>query len=179
MKPLLSLESYPIRVDSTSIHGGYVYALRIGDDPVLEFDKFLRNPDVNPRYAKDFGKLLAKLDSMANHRGFDPSEFRPEPNFDALPSFSCELRVFCLRWSMRTLILGNGGVKKKGVRTYQEVPVLDLAAKHLQQLTIELTDQIRRDGIFEAANGGFMDPSGGLIEYLQLPQGNYGSESFS
>lgn len=70
--------------------------------------------------------------------------FRPEGKFldylFAIPEkgLGCELRVFCLRLNEQIVIFGNGGVKPKNMRNYQEDTLLNTIAEEMQKISGKL-----------------------------------------
>ena len=105
---------------------------------------------------------------MATQTGFQPSFFRPEPPFAALPKKSGELRLFLLPWNSYTMVLGGGGIKQKGTRTYQECPELNQAADHLKEVATRLDFLIGEELLLAPPSGGFYNNSGKLLTIVHL-----------
>ena len=65
----------------------------------------------------------------------------------ALPASieSSRLRLYCLCYSECILILGGGGIKEKGTRTWQDDPQLTKYVKELQKIDKAMSLKIRRN----------------------------------
>lgn len=106
--------------------------------------------EANARATLQLQELLLKMPRSAERFGFPERSFRYEGTFDdhlcALPdplTTGCLVRLFCLRLSDSTLILGGGGIKA-GISRYQDDPLLNWHAELLQKLDCVLTSQQRQ-----------------------------------
>ena len=99
---------------------GHIYTTRFSADSTSEFAKFLTNDEI--KSCPEYPGLIAHLHAMADRSGFQKRFFReeekPTDSVEALSRESGPIRLYCCRWTERTLILGNGGLKF--VRRYEE-----------------------------------------------------------
>jgi hypothetical protein len=118
-----------------------IYSYRVNDGE-LEFEKFI-DCFIDSDYTKDFDiiddTIVRILENGAQERYFRP-EGKMLDYLTAIPQkgLGCELRVFCLRLSEKVIILGNGGIKPKGVRKYQDDPILNEIAEEMQKISKKL-----------------------------------------
>lgn len=106
-------------------------------------------------HPKQVELIIEKIELMSRVWGATEYHFKNETSRDrinlwAIPrfdkkgnKFSGTLRLFCLRFGSGVVILGNGGIKPKGVRTYQEVPELEAAALVLENVANEIEQKLR------------------------------------
>ena len=109
------------------------YSVQFDGEELSEAEKFFDN--LPEEYSEEAEFLAQEIDRMADRIGcpdykFKMSEGKRTDNVCAL--YNEELRLYCLRYGNTTVILGNGGVKPKGLRTYQEKEDLYEAVKALQ-----------------------------------------------
>ena len=122
-----------------------VYAVRDPDAAHSEPDRFFLDPDV--RANSDYRALANRLRRSGPRRGFSSRWFRAErgawalyaPHPDGAPElehqFPPQLRLYCLRlFRDQILVVGHGGVKGSGTRTFQQDPTLDAAVRDLEAL---------------------------------------------
>lgn len=118
-----------------------IYSYRVNDGE-LEFEKFI-DCFIDSDYTKDFDiiddTIVRILENGAQERYFRP-EGKMLDYLTAIPQkgLGCELRVFCLRLSEKVIILGNGGIKPKGVQKYQDDPILNEIAEEMQKISKKL-----------------------------------------
>jgi hypothetical protein len=123
----------------------YSYRINGGD---LEFEKFI-DSFIDSNYTKDFDIIDDTIDRILEH-GAQERYFRPEGKIldylTAIPQrgLGCELRVFCLRLTENIIILGNGGIKTKDVRKYQEDPILNEIAEEMQKISKKLYHSLKK-----------------------------------
>jgi len=119
-----------------------VYSYRINDGE-LEFEKFI-DSFMDSDYTKDFDIIDDTIDRILKN-GAQERYFRPEGKMldylTAIPErgLGCELRVFCLRLNEKIIILGNGGVKLKRIKNYQDDPILNSIAEEMQKISKKLS----------------------------------------
>jgi len=122
-----------------------IYSYRINND-TLEFEKFI-DAFIDSEYSNHYDIIDDVIDRILIN-GAQERYFRPEGKFldylYALPQkgLGCDLRIFCLRISEKIVILGNGGVKPKSVKKYQEDPVLNEIAEEMQKISSKLYHSI-------------------------------------
>lgn len=123
--------------------GANLYTIRFIDEEISETDKFI--DDYIDDYEEDMAIIAAKMKNI-QIRGAKEIYFRAAGSImDAVMELPekeqySKLRLYCLRWTERILILGNGGVKE--VRTYQEDDLLYGHVKLLQKLSKLLQERI-------------------------------------
>ncbi|MFY7743466.1 MAG: hypothetical protein ACOVQR_12515 [Flavobacterium sp.] len=121
----------------------YSYRINNGD---LEYEKFI-DAFIDSDYSKDYDIIDDVVDKILLN-GAQERYFRPEGKMldylFAIPQrgLGCELRVFCLRINENILILGNGGIKPKGVNKYQDDPTLNQIAEEMQIISHKLLESI-------------------------------------
>lgn len=121
----------------------YSYSVKGGD---LEFEKFIET-FIDSEYLKDYDIIDDVIDKILLN-GAQERYFRPEGKMldylFAIPQkgLGCELRVFCLRINEQILILGNGGIKPKGVKKYQDDIILNEIAEEMQIISQRLRQSI-------------------------------------
>lgn len=121
----------------------YSYRINNGD---LEFEKFI-DTFIDSKYSKDYDIIDDVIDKILLN-GAEERYFRPEGKFIdylfAIPQkgLGCELRVFCLRINEQIIILGNGGIKPKEVKKYQDDIILNGIAEEMQIISGKLRRSI-------------------------------------
>jgi hypothetical protein len=151
----------------TSDRGGELYAAWADGATQCEFDQLLTDAQRGP-YSKQFLLLGAEITEMASKTGFLPYLFRDEPGFEMFPRRTSEARICTLRFSSKTLILGGGGIKRKGTAAYQDCPGLYEAVKFMQSISSALTQYLESTGSSEDPSGGFVDRWGLPLEFVPL-----------
>lgn len=112
----------------------YSYSINDGD---LEFEKFIISFIDSDQHSKNYDIINDTIEKILSN-GAQERYFRPEGKFSdylfAIPQkgLGCELRVFCLRISEELIIIGNGGVKPRSVKKYQDIPYLNSLAEEMQ-----------------------------------------------
>ena len=97
-----------------------IYSPKFEGETETEFEKFLRLYSI-PRYKKDIAIILARIEKIQRD-GAQDRHFRYESKMNekirAIPPNieSSRLRLYCICFDEKMIILGGGGVKK--TRTY-------------------------------------------------------------
>lgn len=113
----------------------------------LEFEKFIEKFIDSEKHSKDYDITNDTIEKILLN-GAQERYFRPEGKQNdylfAIPEkgLGCVLRVFCLRINEKIVILGNGGVKSKGVIKYQEDAFLNEIAEEMQIISKHLQRSI-------------------------------------
>lgn len=98
-----------------------IYTLQFLRDTESEFEKFISKFINNAEYSEDYSCIAAVVSRIAR-TGAQERYFRHYGKMNdsivVLPVLASKLRLYCLRFSDKILILGNGGVKK--TCTYEE-----------------------------------------------------------
>lgn len=101
-----------------------IYSIQYDGEENHEFHKFVTNPEVCSH--PDFQALRKKIKELYDKRGLLQQYFRSEDE-KCLHSEICRidygvgyLRIYCIRWSDKMLILGGGGIKPDDIRFWQE-----------------------------------------------------------
>lgn len=128
------------------------YTIKFEEYDNNEFEDFIIRHQSNPMIKKEFNNLLAWIKRIGDDIGAEESYFRHEQNAHALPPPARfarfieddddkkgeNLRLYCLRICESIVILFNGGIKSKSIRTAQECPnvkrYFDLANKLTQKI---------------------------------------------
>lgn len=115
-----------------------------------EFQKFIEKYGADDAYKDDLGIILARIQKV-EISGAEDRHFRYEgkmrEHIRALPSNieSSRLRLYCLCFSECILILGGGGIKEKGIRTWQDDPQLTKYVEELQKIDKAMSLKIRKN----------------------------------
>ncbi|MBU4446057.1 MAG: hypothetical protein L6422_06910 [Candidatus Marinimicrobia bacterium] len=110
-----------------------IYSIQYDGEENHEFHKFITNPVVKNH--QDFQALRKKIKELYNKRGLLSQYFRPEdekclnPEICRIDYGQGSLRLFCIRWNDKLLILGGGGVKPDDIRFWQESPGLSVEVR--------------------------------------------------
>lgn len=122
-----------------------LYSISFEMDGTTEFEKFVREFEMNATYNRDYQRILAALQAILRMGALERF-FRPEgsmrDNVQAIPVESGKLRLYCLRLSDQIVILGNGGVKV--TRTYEQDPKLYGYVLDLQRFERILKENIEK-----------------------------------
>lgn len=101
-----------------------LYSIHFESDSRSEYEKFMEKFKDNAELRIDYLTIIYAIDKMMNGNGFLERKFRPEGKMAddvvALPIVKGKLRLYCLRLSDGILIAGNGGIKDKDIRRYQD-----------------------------------------------------------
>lgn len=144
MKRYLVLE----RINSSEKVAIYSPVFEGGD--ITEFEKFISKYENDGTFAKDLDVILSRI-RIIEEMGAEDRYFRYESSrrdkVSALPSHfdTSRLRLYCICYNSRLLILGNGGEKK--TRTYQEDPFLNQCVEDMKKINEELVRMIKRGTI--------------------------------
>ncbi len=144
MKRYLVLE----RINSSKNVAIYSPVFDGGD--TTEFEKFISKYEGDESFAEDLDTILSRI-KVIEGMGVEDRYFRYESghndNVSALPSHfdASRLRLYCICYNSRLLILGNGGEKK--TRTYQEDPVLNQCVEDMKMINKELVRMIKKGNI--------------------------------
>lgn len=115
-----------------------------------EFQKFIEKYGEDDAYKEDLGIILARIKKIEMDCAAD-RHFRYEgkmrEHIRALPPNieSSILRLYCLCYGECILILGGGGNKEKGTRTWQDDPQLTKFIEDLQKIDKAISLKIRRN----------------------------------
>lgn len=110
-----------------------IYSPKYDGEEMTEFEKFLLNHSSHSeaQLKCDFESIIAAIDKMLKDCGARENLFRPEGrNVVAIPLVIQQrrkkdigtIRLYCIRFSDRLLIIGNGGIKT--TRRYEDDPIL-------------------------------------------------------
>lgn len=157
----------------------YFYTMRMSADGETwndesETDEFIRFFTEEEDYREQFNELLALLEVIAQY-GAEDRYFRPEKGAHALPRAARfegqivvgsgnPIRLYCIRWSERIVILLNGGVKSEQARTAQECdnvrPYFEDAVRINRRF-----EQLFRVGDVRVVDGELRSTTGHEIEF--------------
>lgn len=102
-----------------------LYSVRFSGEEYTEFEKFMLKFPEGSEYEEDMNIILAWLNRIMRNGALE-RYFRPEGRYGsgvkAIPIETNKLRLYCLRLSDDTLILGNGDLKDAD--TWQNSPTL-------------------------------------------------------
>lgn len=152
---------------------GIAYALHLRSSGIYEVEEFINNPlHSTPRYRKCLDDIMARLEAMCLDGNFQPTFFKPEDGYYALPRSGGELRLYSYIINSQTAILGGGGIKNKGTRTIQESAILSPKRLIMKELDRRLLCMLNEDFFTNPLSGGLYDQFGNLIKTITLKSPN-------
>lgn len=134
-----------------------VYSVIIDNDQDPLFDKFLKRSSI--LFKSETIDILKRLYTIGNTTGarehfFKLNEGSPGDGVCALfDSPDKNLRLYCIRYGSQIIILGNGGIKEKSIRTLQEDSHLKEANYFLRRLSYVITEKIKSKEMCFSGNG--------------------------
>lgn len=98
-----------------------MYSFRKAGEAQCELDKFISRFINNPLYQQDFQNIMTAIEYFKLY-GVNSRRFRRmgEGSVEALHAGECALRLYCIPYGRRTIIIGNGGIKTR--RLVQNCP---------------------------------------------------------
>lgn len=132
-----------VKVDEFSSNVLAVYSFYDEDSQTTFLDDFIRENLEN--YRSEVNDILIRLETMKNvevgarEHYFKHNEGNIGDGICALyDSPNSHLRLYCIRYGTQIIIYGNGGVKPKDKRAFQEVPKLKEENYLLRKLAKEI-----------------------------------------
>lgn len=133
-----------------------IFSPRESTCEISEFEKFLSiKPSLtDSQLLQDFDSIISALNKMLKDCGARENLFRLEGGrIKAIPLFTSigrkkgvgTLRLYCIRYSERLLIVGNGGIKK--VKKYEENSALKSIVDTLRQIDSKVFSKARKKKI--------------------------------
>lgn len=116
------------------------------------FEKFVSENIV--KFEDEVLDILTRLDRVANETGARDHFFKLHEGKSGDPVCALydnpdkKLRLYCIRYHERTIILGNGGHKPKGTRSWQDKEDLAQAANQMITLAKDIDQKIQDGEIF-------------------------------
>ncbi|MEP7218723.1 MAG: hypothetical protein ABI876_07380 [Bacteroidota bacterium] len=130
---------------------GTIYTVKIDGELASEFDK----AHEALKHLKDFQRVMRQLENMVDRHGFQEPAFRQEgtarDSVAALSKESGKVRIYCCRWSTRTLLLGCGCLKD--VARVQDDKTLTHYMETMMYVDRRLMERIRDRSIEIGHNG--------------------------
>lgn len=152
----ISFEEIP-ELSSQTVH---FYSVKLGRDPVCEFEKFDAIEFQNPTHLEELQIIYETIEQI-RHRGAKGFYFHPEGPAEALPRVSkimmernkedFGIRLYCIHINESSVILLNGGVK-----TNLDPTLCPNVADHFNRalkIAVRLKRAIKDDLIRFTANG--------------------------
>lgn len=120
-----------------------IYSPKYDGEALTEFERFMSNNRKlsHNQLRKDFESIIAVIKKMADDCGARENLFRLEGgNIKAIPLFIEQkrkkdigtIRLYCIRFSNKLLVIGNGGIKT--VNRFEEDPVLLKIVNQLREI---------------------------------------------
>jgi len=138
----------------------HIYSIRLEGEPKTLLDVFF--DENRNEYKDELNKIAIKLSLMGHKTGSQDFYFKEgEGNLgDGVCAIRMgRLRLYCIRYSNTTLIIGSGGYKPATARTYQEVPKLNGIMEQLKSIAAEINQKLKdkdwkidEDGILTIEN---------------------------
>lgn len=130
------------------------YSIKLKGEDITLFEKFVLDNIID--FRKEVEDILIRLGLMANQTGARKHFFKLHEGKEGDPVCALyddpdkKLRLYCIRYHDRTIILGDGGHKPKGTRAWQEKEDLSEAANQMILLAADLDKKIRHGDIYWA-----------------------------
>ena len=138
-------------IEDLSGNACHIYSLREEGSENSLFDDFVvENADL---YGDEVIDIYNRLKYIGKEGGaregyFKLHEGKPGDGIVALyDKPESKLRLYCIRYGMVTLIVGDGGAKPKNVRAWQEVPELEKSVKYLMMISNKVKEAIQEKSI--------------------------------
>lgn len=137
-----------VNLDDYSGSQATLYSIIPEGETETLFDKFVdENLD---KYREEIEEILETLYQIGNKRGARVSYFKTnEGNYgDNVCALFDEpernLRIYCIRYGMDVVILGNGGFKSKEIKSWQEDEHLTKVATEVIEYAKDITYRITK-----------------------------------
>ena len=144
-----------------------VYTIRMVGEAETQYEKFLKREEYRaPQFLETFNRILRQLATMVNTTGFLRTAVREEDGYDALPMGKGHIRLLVIRWTTRTIILGNGGFKF--TRTHQESEDLNPHRILIKEVSKLLLEYIEEHNLTEGECGGFFNEDAHICDPIIL-----------
>ena len=131
-----------------------LYSIRFDGEQYTEIENFVLKFSENQAYKKDLDIILSWLDNIVK-KGALERYSRPESAYGsgvkAIPVESNNLRLYCIRLSDNTLIIGNGGIKDAD--KWQNSPILFPMVKLLEDTERFIKSRLKTGSLQFAVNG--------------------------
>lgn len=134
-----------------------VYSVSNGNEKNTLFDLFLQ--EFRDLYKSEIIDILKRLKAIGKETGarehyFKMNEGSPSDGVCALFDLPGKnLRLYCIRYGTQIVILGDGGVKAKSIRSLQEDLDLKEANYFLRKLSNTITQKIKEREITYSIDG--------------------------
>lgn len=134
-----------------------VYSVSNGNEKNTLFDLFLQ--EFRDLYKSEIIDILKRLKAIGKETGarehyFKMNEGSPGDGVCALFDLPGKnLRLYCIRYGTQIVILGDGGVKAKSIRSLQEDLDLKEANYFLRKLSNTITQKIKEREITYSIDG--------------------------
>lgn len=118
-----------------------------------EFEKFLsiKSSLKEPQHLQEFDSIIAVLGKILKDCGARENLFRleggrikaiPLPLYGTKKKGIGSIRLYCIRYSEKLLIIGNGGIKK--MKRYEDDPMLKSMVDILRHIDIIITKESKK-----------------------------------
>lgn len=149
-----------VEIDELTGRRACLYSCYIDDEEDTIFDQYITNYEVE--FENEINDMIFRLELMGNETGalenfFKLNEGSPGDCVVALYDRpGSKLRLYCIRYNDKTLILGNGGPKSKDIRTYQQDPHLLKCVNQMKKISKMIDDNIKEGKISISHNGNII-----------------------
>lgn len=130
-----------------------IYSPKYDGETMTEFEKFMSNNGTlpHPQLKKDFDSIISVIKKMLDDCGARENLFRLEGGrIKAIPLCIDQkrgrgvgsVRLYCIRFSTRLLVIGNGGIKR--VAKFEQDPILLSIVNQLRDIEHKIYIETRR-----------------------------------
>lgn len=131
-----------------------LYSIRFYGNEYTELEKFVLKFSESCEYKEDLDAILSWIDKIAE-KGALERYFRPESSYGsgikAIPIYTNNLRLYCIRLSDKILIIGNGGIKDAD--KWQNSKELSSMVKLLEDTEKFIKSRIKENRLHVNRNG--------------------------
>lgn len=134
------------------------YSVKLNKDNVFLFEHFLKE-NLNS-FKSELKDIVNRLKTMGDIEGahenfFTPEEGAPGDRVCALyDTPNKKLRLYCIRFGTKLVLLGGGGNKPKRISALQDDPKLTLENKRLRDI-VKLIERKMEEGEIRISQDGF------------------------
>lgn len=142
-----------------------IYSIYVGDDHNTLFDNFVEKYEISHKIEIDY--ITSTLEIIAKEQGYREKFFKQDEGFlfsqiEALyDKPKSNLRLYCINLGKTILILGDGGVKPKTIRSLQESKELTEKNNFLRKVAQDIETKIKNKEMYYSSDD--MKLEGNLI----------------
>lgn len=140
-----------VKLQNLSGSKASIYTIFVDDDTESLFDKFLKENSTS--FKREIEDIIIRLNTIGKETGARQHFFKEKEG--TLGDGVCalydepgkELRLYCIRYGNRLVVLGSGGFKSKDIRAFQEDKKLEDENYFLRWLSKAITEKMKEKEI--------------------------------